>query len=838
MTTQEQNRRIFHNKNKETLVKKVSADNKFYDGFVEYYFKNSDAFSVFFTTITKKFDYKGNGTQALKDYACDLEWAKNLESCKTSSQPAQTTELWDWAKQNQSCFGQIGQLKNGESQDWILHITDEGDKWWFEKNGKFEYWLSNSTTSDINGVWSCNGGNLLIKTNDGEQFTLEKGWHKQPITWKTDCETFKKGCKSTVIKKVQDCLNSNTSSSLPQLTPDGKWGNNTQKKIEELFPKFTNGFTIDDIDTICKTSTDNSVNSTSTPTTSDPNKQPSIKPYVSTLNWEDYDTQKESIMRKKIIKEQESELNDKEFFNLVLKNNCISSDVFIPVGLKKAIDEKGNAVVAYETIKDGTDTKYYFFRNPMIVRNTVNDNVQKWSCDAIKNVKTTKTTVFEKFGIDPNMDSDELKIKVQTIHSKLQKLIDKGAISNVFPKWNNAVKSIDSTLTLTAKTPSDLTKSSGGTTTQDISELNTNWYQPSFSTQGWGDVQIWLPNGVSPDFNVVKKTTLNPKECETNLISYLTAALEWVSGKPVIPQILELQKNIKNCRRAGEYRNTTLNINDLPKLDKKLQVVKTGFLSKLFKGDELNIKEITNLLAGKNDTIKPPHPYIFNLELSESNLRGLIKTSLNEVKENKIKNNIVENIVRNRTFVLLENVKLNNKIEKIKFADRLIRESFLLETQEFDRKIIKEEFWDVMSGFFGRESSEGMFKTFKERMGDWLVTHLSPSKKDGWIPKSIKKAINQIELRDVEKITDCKFLSKKITESIIDSLNEKMLRGEKSNNGLYDIVRDGMTYDVNNPRFKEELKYKVSKMICPLIDKVSSKLDDTFDMMKQRALNG
>jgi hypothetical protein len=75
------------------------------------------------------------------------------------------------------------------------------------------------------------------------------------------------------------------------------------------------------------------------------------------------------------------------------------------------------------------------------------------------------------------------------------------------------------------------------------------------------------------------------------------------------------------------------------------------------------------------------------------------------------------------------------------------------------QQIIKEEFWDVLSGFFGRENSEEIFKTFKDRMGDWLVLHLSPRKQDGWIPKAIKRAVNDIQLRDVEKITDCKFLT-------------------------------------------------------------------------------
>jgi hypothetical protein len=277
--------------------------------------------------------------------------------------------------------------------------------------------------------------------------------------------------------------------------------------------------------------------------------------------------------------------------------------------------------------------------------------------------------------------------------------------------------------------------------------------------------------------------------------------------------------------------------NDLENLT-KIQKKVSGFLSGILGRDELSFKEVKKYLRGDDKKVLSDNPYIMDIEsgMNETPIRNIIKTTLNEVKETKQKNLIEENIVRTRTFVLLENVKLTNKKREIKFVDEIIKESFFLQSQNFDKQIIKEEFWDVLSGFFGRENSEEIFKTFKERMGDWLVLHLSPRKQDGWIPKAIKRAVNDIQLRDVEKITDCKFLTKKVTESIIESLNKKMLKGEKSDNGLYDVIRDGMTYDVNNPRFKDELKFKVSKMICPLIARVSSELDRTFEKMRERAM--
>lgn len=545
--------------------------------------------------------------------------------------------------------------------------------------------------------------------------------------------------------------------------------------------------------------------------------------------------QNENIVSKKIkfIKEQQSELSDQEFWS-IFEKNCIPS-----WALKGQLvgDETNPNRKSYRVEHLRNPGQFYFyFRNPMVVMNQKGDE-QNWKCDEITNykVKKTQTDLFQMFGINPNqMEDEEIKSVIENLTNKLQGYINKGAVSTIFNRWNKMLNQYYPEST-------KLTPKEGGSLTLTLgqSELNTNYYPENFDTEGWNNVVIYFKKGTNKGLSKVEKTTLDNDECKNYMISYLTAALEWSPGATLIPQVLEYQKWIKSCARAGKYKDLKLTKEDLPELDKKLQVVKTGPLSKWFKSlRELNFGEIVDLLAGKKDVIKPTsgNPYLFNLNIQESKIKNIIKLSLNEVKENKLKNTVVENIVRNRTFVLMESTNLSDKKNQIKLVDNLIKESFFLETQEFNKQIIKEEFWDVLSGFFGRENSEEIFKTFKERMGDWLVLHLSPRKQDGWIPKAIKRAVNDIQLRDVEKITDCKFLTKKVTESIIESLNKKMLKGEKSDNGLYDVIRDGMTYDVNNPRFKDELKFKVSKMICPLIARVSSELDRTFEKMRERAM--
>ena len=53
-----------------------------------------------------------------------------------------------------------------------------------------------------------------------------------------------------------------------------------------------------------------------------------------------------------------------------------------------------------------------------------------------------------------------------------------------------------------------------------------------------------------------------------------------------------------------------------------------------------------------------------------------------------------------------------------------ISEAIYLQSQGFDKQIIKEEFWDSIKGLFGQHGSEAIFGTFKEYMGKWLLKKL------------------------------------------------------------------------------------------------------------------
>lgn len=84
---------------------------------------------------------------------------------------------------------------------------------------------------------------------DGKKQTGEKNKKRVGSSYVACTGTYKKGCKSDVITKVQGCLNADTTLNLnPKLVPDGKFGSKTQ---DALTKKGFTTFTDADVDKIC-----------------------------------------------------------------------------------------------------------------------------------------------------------------------------------------------------------------------------------------------------------------------------------------------------------------------------------------------------------------------------------------------------------------------------------------------------------------------------------------------------------------------------------------------------------------------------------------------------------
>ena len=163
-----------------------------------------------------------------------------------------------------------------------------------------------------------------------------------------------------------------------------------------------------------------------------------------------------------------------------------------------------------------------------------------------------------------------------------------------------------------------------------------------------------------------------------------------------------------------------------------------------------------------------------------------------------------------------------------------------LESQKFDKQVIKEEFGDVLKSLFGQNGSEAIFGTFKEYMAKWLLGKLTPINPNGWIGSIIIASIGNLHFDDITKITDCDFIVKKLSLSIGEGIarkfqNDKGL-GSGISGGITDVIRNGLFGAIDNNQMVKSLESGLSNLICPSLSNVKTKLQNKTDQLKTIAL--
>jgi hypothetical protein len=223
---------------------------------------------------------------------------------------------------------------------------------------------------------------------------------------------------------------------------------------------------------------------------------------------------------------------------------------------------------------------------------------------------------------------------------------------------------------------------------------------------------------------------------------------------------------------------------------------------------------------------------------STSKITNLIKENLTKIKREKDSSLLIETkIIKSRTQLLSENRILKFKQPREKFFNEIISEALYLNKQGFDKQIIKEEFWDSLKGLFGEHGSNAIFTTFKEYMGKYLVGKLTSINPNGWMGENIKEAINKIHIEDLDKITDCNFISRKISTSITDSIISKVSKGQDIEGGnISSIVKGGLDKSIDRTELTKNIHEGITKLICPVLGDVSKKLKEKGEEMKLKAV--
>ena len=767
----------------------------------------------------------------------------------------------DQTKYDVSSDGKCMKLKDQSSQNTnpidntVKIVTDsEFVKLLADKSGK----LWDKATKIAPSLIQTAKGFIYKKTEE-----LEKWWeeHKDeylnsgggsgatpaPKSDFQDCSgTYIQGCKSEIIKGVQRCLGIKN--------PTGNFGSATQKAL--IKKGFSKGFTDSQVNIICGGKPD--------PKT-DPNAIDYSKmPVPANGQFENFNRKTNKMRNNKIISEQQT--TPKIDLKKALETKCITTDnpwFTIDTDYQPKTLQSGEKIV---TGKNASGDTIYFYDSG-IVKNIKTNGVRNWTCKSLDDDKAVNDMVTtlnkeKEITIQKNrniLDMFNLKHNDEITASKitkiLQKYINQESVSDDFVKWNKMVDDLfvyddkDKqmyVLTATTSTPDF-------SLPLDKEELGVK-YGPNLKDTlkqqyGWNNVSIYLPAGaISTATEVGIK--LDTTTCNQILSTYVHSAFQYqYQGITARPDRTKMQKQINTCYGGGQFNGFKGFPEFITGTTEDGGTTKEKFLNLPEKKDpfgffrqSLSFNFVKRLLVGKTDYISERNPYSFKIggyqnESKQNNLKSLIKENLLKISEDKKNNTLIESrIIRTRAKILTENRVLKNKIPREKFFNEVISEALYLKKQGFDTQLLKEEFWGSLKGLFGEEGSSEIFRAFKEYMSDWLIGKLTSDKPNGWVANGIKTTINDIHKDEIQKMVDCDFITKKVSQTITNNVIDKIGKDSEAGINISGIVKNGLSTSIDKEQLKREIEKGVSKQICPALGDVAKKLEDKAQQMKKGAI--
>lgn len=736
--------------------------------------------------------------------------------------------LPDWAK----CIGDSIEVVNVTKDENNLDIVFSPfgkSKGYFWNDGAFMFVYENG--NKVAGKWSCDNNKLLITTDDGDQWTPSTQWITQPS------------------KYINPSVHNST----------------TSVAVTDL---------VDDESTPTETTQSDKPDSTDEFKSVDLPKDIGFKPSKPDIKNESYNSLEDvlnninllinEIEMKEIIREQKqsvvnapAEELDILYGNAVLKTMgpvvtlCESGPTPIPVNVEGRMYFAGRK----NKLKPGySATEGYFVYDGRVLARTQGCNfvyvkkgneIAEISGMETKGLELPSKELLSRFGIN-NMDYNSNPYYfIDTITKKFQDLIDEGARSRVFGLWQDLLINYykyDNTkrLKLTTENKNDPPQDE----LYQYRLTNANNLGIKYLDK---EIQIWRPLEAAV-VTGAKKVKYDPVGCQVELKTYLSSAFEFMLNGQNNPNvnINTVREHLRGCYSHGMFDKDKFK--GLRQDDLDVQFSKDNNPFTFWKqGSVLSIDNIKELLTGRNRNLpivsggrKNPYLnfYIDTMRESTSNITNLIKENLTKIKREKDSSLLIETkIVKSRTELLTENRILKFKQPREKFFNEIISEAMYLNKQGFDKQIIKEEFWDSLKGLFGEHGSNAIFTTFKEYMGKYLVGKLTSINPNGWMGENIKEAINKIHIEDLDKITDCNFISRKISTSITDSIISKVSKGQDIEGGnISSIVKGGLDKSIDRTELTKNIHEGITKLICPVLGDVSKKLKEKGEEMKLKAV--
>jgi hypothetical protein len=212
-------------------------------------------------------------------------------------------------------------------------------------------------------------------------------------------------------------------------------------------------------------------------------------------------------------------------------------------------------------------------------------------------------------------------------------------------------------------------------------------------------------------------------------------------------------------------------------------------------------------------------------------LEKKIKKAILETKDNKEKQLIEENIVKNRIFTIIESKEVIDNFEhlpegkKMKIAINLMEEIRFLD----ENKILNEQLMDYLGKIFGNTGLSAVAQTIAEPMVGSVVGKLGLS---GFFKDFITSFIVSDPRRLANALRSCDELTKLIAESLSEAFVQ-MLQRKSGLEGIgYSFLRNALGGAIKQTSFISNLEDQLSGVVCGIFSKYTNNASGVLSKLK------
>ena len=313
---------------------------------------------------------------------------------------------------------------------------------------------------------------------------------------------------------------------------------------------------------------------------------------------------------------------------------------------------------------------------------------------------------------------------------------------------------------------------------------------------------------------ITKSQIVDKKACKTLIDLYMDAA----------------DKNMKIDKQLlDSYANQIMNCND--------QIDSWGLLSSVPE----DIKQISSYGGARQ---RFAINFAARKRLGEHlDVKNILKKNLLEVKSKKEDLMVESKIITNRFNFLVENRKFETDKDLELFMEDYIAEVSYLRTQGYDSKVIQEAtgLFATLSSIFGGTAT-ALPSAMGEYLVDWLMKILNiPS--GSYMAKVVSVFIASINVSDYDRVlTDCRFTTNALADALIKGyakeLQEKASMDKGASGFLVTALRNSVVdyFTEGNDSMVQKLEDQIADFLCPKMTKVSSKIADKYDELKNKVM--